>query len=55
MTNEQAITSQIEAWVAAVRAREIDGVLAAHADDQPLFGPQPFDQALIERTTKRAR
>ena len=37
MTNEQAIRSILEDWATSVRRRDIDGVMAAHADDVLMF------------------
>jgi uncharacterized protein (TIGR02246 family) len=42
--DEQQIRSLIERWAAAVRAGDIDGVLADHADDIVMFDvPPPHD------------
>ena len=44
MTDEKIITDLIEGWVAAVRARDIEAVLAHHATDIVMFDvPPPQD------------
>jgi uncharacterized protein (TIGR02246 family) len=44
MTNEQEIRTLIERWAAAVRAGEMEAVLAAHAPDIVMFDvPPPYD------------
>ncbi|GIE35127.1 hypothetical protein Ait01nite_081720 [Actinoplanes italicus] len=46
MTDEKTITDLIERWVAAVRAADLDGVLAGHTDDIVMFDvPPPQDGA----------
>ena len=44
MTDEQAIRTLIETWVAAVHAGDLDTVLAQHAPDLVMFDvPPPYD------------
>ncbi|MFW0148478.1 YybH family protein [Mycobacterium sp. smrl_JER01] len=45
MSDDQTeITRTVVAWVEAIRARDIDGVVAAHADDIVMFDvPPPHD------------
>jgi uncharacterized protein (TIGR02246 family) len=44
--NEQQIRTLIERWAAAVRAGDLDGVLADHADDIVMFDvPPPYEGA----------
>ncbi|MBG0564588.1 YybH family protein [Actinoplanes aureus] len=44
MSDEKTITELIERWVAAIRATDLDGVLAGHADDIVMFDvPPPQD------------
>lgn len=44
MTDETEIRGIIERWVAAIRARDLEGVLAAHTDDIVMFDvPKPYD------------
>jgi uncharacterized protein (TIGR02246 family) len=44
MSNEAEIRALIERWAAAVRAGDLDGVLADHADDIVMFDvPPPED------------
>ena len=39
--DEQLVTGLIEEWVAAIRARDLKGVLAQHADDIVMFDVPP--------------
>jgi uncharacterized protein (TIGR02246 family) len=41
MNNETEIRNLIESWAKAVRAREIDGVLASHTHDMVMFDVPP--------------
>ena len=42
--DEKPVTELIEGWVAAIRARDLDGVLAQHAEDIVMFDvPPPQD------------
>jgi uncharacterized protein (TIGR02246 family) len=42
--DEQLVTDLIEGWVAAIRAQDIEGVLAHHAEDIVMFDvPPPQD------------
>jgi uncharacterized protein (TIGR02246 family) len=41
MNNESEIRNLIESWAKAVRANEIDGVLAGHTDDMVMFDVPP--------------
>jgi ketosteroid isomerase-like protein len=41
MNNETEIRNLIESWAKAVRAREIDGVLAGHTHDMVMFDVPP--------------
>ncbi len=44
MTDELQIRAVVERWVAAIQARDLDGVLAAHTDDVVVFDvPPPYD------------
>lgn len=45
MTDDQRqIRDTVERWVDAIRARDLDGVLAAHTDDLVMFDvPPPYD------------
>lgn len=44
MTDEIDIRGLIERWVAAIQARDLEGVLAAHTDDIVMFDvPKPYD------------
>jgi uncharacterized protein (TIGR02246 family) len=44
MTDETAIRDVLDRWVGAIRARDLDGVAAAHTDDIVLFDvPLPYD------------
>lgn len=44
MTDETEIRAIIERWVAAIRARDLEGMLAAHTDDIVMFDvPKPHD------------
>ncbi|MEU4422188.1 SgcJ/EcaC family oxidoreductase [Actinoplanes sp. NPDC024001] len=46
MSDEKIITGLIERWVAAIRATDLDGVLADHTDDIVMFDvPPPQDGA----------
>jgi uncharacterized protein (TIGR02246 family) len=46
MDNEKTIIALIERWVAAIRNRDLDGVLADHTDDIVMFDvPPPQDGA----------
>jgi uncharacterized protein (TIGR02246 family) len=40
-TNERRIRELLERWAAAVQARDLDGVLAHHADDVVMFDVAP--------------
>ncbi|HEX4507339.1 MAG TPA: SgcJ/EcaC family oxidoreductase [Alphaproteobacteria bacterium] len=51
--DETAIRGLIEAWAAAVRRRDHDGVLARHAPDMLMFDvPGPFQSQGIEAYRK---
>ena len=44
MTDDTDIRTVIDRWIGAIRARDIDGVIAAHTDDIVLFDvPVPYD------------
>jgi ketosteroid isomerase-like protein len=48
MTNESQIRTLIENWALAVRNRDLDGILAHHADDMVMFDvPPPFQSVGI--------
>ena len=53
MTSEQEIRQLIENWADAVRQREIDKILAHHADDFIMFDvPLPFQSIGLEAYRK---
>ncbi|BBY74162.1 hypothetical protein MPRF_10610 [Mycolicibacterium parafortuitum] len=39
--NQRQIRDTVERWIEAIRARDIDGVLAAHTDDLVMFDATP--------------
>lgn len=42
--DQRQIRDTVERWVEAIRARDLDGVLAAHTDDLVMFDvPPPYD------------
>jgi ketosteroid isomerase-like protein len=42
-SNETQILALVEKWASAVRAKDMDGVLASHADDIVMFDvPMPL-------------
>ena len=41
MTAETEVRGVIDAWLAAIRARDLDGVVANHADDVRWFDVPP--------------
>lgn len=46
MDDEKQIRELIEQWVAAIQARDLDGVLANHSEDIVMFDvPPPFEGA----------
>jgi ketosteroid isomerase-like protein len=52
MSNDSEIRTIIESWAVAVRQRDIDGVMAHHADDLLMFdvvGPLQVRGAAIDR------
>ncbi len=46
VTNEQDIRTVIDRWIDAIRARDIDGVIAAHTDDIVLYDVPPPDEGV---------
>ena len=53
MNDEDAVRAVIEAWAAAVRAKDIAGILRDHAPDMLMFDvPPPFQSRGIEAYRK---
>ena len=53
MTNEEKIRTLIENWALAVRNKDIDGILAYHADDIVMYDvPAPYQSVGIEAYRK---
>ena len=53
MSNEEEISKLVENWAAAVRNRDIDGILAHHAEDIVMYDvPLPFESVGINAYRK---
>jgi ketosteroid isomerase-like protein len=53
MNNEIQIKTLVENWAAAVRANDLDAILAHHADDMVMYDvPMPFESVGIDAYRK---
>src|SRR6188768_2627092 len=50
--NEAAIRELVESWARAVRAKDLDGILANHSTDMLMFVPPPLQSKGIEAYKK---
>lgn len=49
MSNEEQIRALVENWAAAVRNKDMEGILAHHSDDMVMYDvPPPFQSVGIE-------